>query len=206
MIKDMDSYYVDMLKEVGNICTGNATIALSQMLDRKINLEIPSYKLISLETLTKQLDMPNQVIVGVHMQVLGQIKGDVLLIFPEKSAFSLVDLLSGKGGTEQKMGGLAELGVSALKEIGNIVISAYLGALGTMTKMVILHSTPNLACGTAETIFALAFSKLAKEEGKIVLIDTYFAEESQKVSGNFFLTFDSDSITTILDAARKSTE
>ena len=37
---------IDMLKEVGHICTGNATIALSQVLTQKVELTIPDLKLI----------------------------------------------------------------------------------------------------------------------------------------------------------------
>ncbi|MFH1777109.1 MAG: chemotaxis protein CheC [Candidatus Omnitrophota bacterium] len=202
----MDDAYLDILKEVGNICSGNASIALAQILGRKIELEIPSHKILSLNTLSKELEEPNKVIVGVHMQILGAISGDILLIFPEKSAFALVDLLAQNNRNGNNVGGIAELGVSTLKEIGNIIISAYLGALGTITKMVILHSTPNLACGTVETIFSLAFSKIQKYGGEIILIETYFNEEEHRVNGNFYITFDSESIKKVLAATPKTAE
>jgi len=195
----LDAMCVDMLKEVGHICTGNATIALSQVLNQTIELRIPDLKMIEANKILDELKGTQEVLVGVSIQLLGTLTGNVVLMFPEKSAYALIDAVS---QYRSELGNATEYGVSSLKEIGNIVISAYLATLSTFCKQVILHSTPNLICGTLETVFNVAFSKLADEAAQVILVETFFDIKEKDIAGSFFLIFEPNAVKNLLESTK----
>jgi len=196
----LDDFGIDMLKEVGHICTGNATIALSQVINQRIELTIPNLKLVDSDKVLNTLKNSQEVLVGVSIQLLGNLTGNVVLMFPEKSAYTLIDSIS---QYRSELGNATEYGVSSLKEIGNIVISAYLATLSTFARAVILHSTPNLICGTLDTIFNVAFSKLINETKQVILIETFFNIKEKDISGSFFLIFEPMAVKKLLDDAKQ---
>jgi len=197
----LDELCIDMLKEVGQICTGNATVALSQVLNQRIELTIPDLKFVAANKVLTELKETQEVLVGVSIQLLGSLSGNIVLMFPEKSAYGLVDAVS---QYRNELGSATEYGVSSLKEIGNIVISAYLATLSTFARQVILHSTPNLVCGTMETIFNVAFSKLLKKgDEPVILIETFFSINEKNIRGSFFLIFEPVAVKKLLEEAKQ---
>lgn len=198
----LGAFEKDILTEIGSMCAGNATTALAQILGKRIELEVPSVKIVSLKKLPWYVSShPEEIIVGVHMQILGMVRGNALLIFPKRNAFILVDLLIGP--LEEIPSGLTEMGISALKEMGSIVISAYLSALSAFTGISIFPSTVTLSSGPTKSFVKLIFSGLKKENSlQTILIEAFFREEKRGVSGNFFVIFDAISIKAILKRAK----
>ena len=45
-VGDMSAQYMDVLKELGNIGAGNATTALAELLQSKVDMSVPQVKLI----------------------------------------------------------------------------------------------------------------------------------------------------------------
>ncbi|MFH1459072.1 MAG: chemotaxis protein CheC [Candidatus Omnitrophota bacterium] len=198
----IDADFIDMLKEVGNICIGNAAVALSQVLNQKIGLSIPGLKIIDRDKLISELkDIPD-ILVGIRMQLLSNLTGNILLIFPEKSAYSLIDTVCSEQNKDN-LGTKTEYGVSLLKEIGNIVISAYLGTLSSLSKKVILHSTPSLICGTLETVCNIAFNEVLQDEVQIILLETFFEIERKNIKGSFFIMFSPNNVKEFLEGSLK---
>jgi len=196
----LDEFSIDMLKEVGHICSGNATIALSQVINQKIELEIPDLKVIAVDQVMSTLGTSPEVLVGVSISLLGNLNGNVVLMFPEKSAYGLIDSTA---QVKTELSNTTEYGVSMLKEIGNIVISAYLATLSTFTRTIILHSTPNLVCGTMDTIFGVVFNKILQEEKNIILVETIFAIRERNMKGSFFFVFRPSVFKQLLNDAKK---
>ncbi len=195
----LDNSCIDILKKVGHICTGNATIALSQILNQKVELTIPDLKLINSDKVLGELKGLQEVLVGVNIQLLGQLSGNIVLMFPEKSAYGLIDAVS---QYRTELGNATEYGVSSLKEIGNIIISAYLATLSTFTRQVILHSTPSLICGTLETVFNVAFNNMATKVKKVILIESFFSIKEKNIDGSFFLIFEPEAVKQLLEKAK----
>lgn len=197
----LSDFEKEILKEVGNMCAGNATTALAQILGRRIGLEIPKIKITQMGELAKLLGHPEENIVGIHMQILGSVRGNALLIFPKRSAYLLVDILVGPLPEEKER--LTEIGISALKEMGNIMISAYLNAFSIFSGIPVFPSIVNLADGAIKTVLQLALIGFGKENSKsAILVEALFREEKKGLSGNFFIAFDYQSIRTLLKEAK----
>ena len=119
---------LDALREVANIGAGHAATALSQMTNRTIMISVPEVNVRPLEEVTDLLGSPDAVIAAVLMQMMGDLTGRALVLFPEDSARSLCDiLLSRAPGTSSTFGPMEQ---SGLKEVGNILVSAYIAPGG----------------------------------------------------------------------------
>ncbi len=190
---------LDILKEIGNICAGNATVALSQILFKKIELEIPKVEIIPITKVAQAIDPDNRPIIGIQMETLGAINGQILLIFSEKNAYTLMELLVGNT-KQQKARLITQIGISSLKEIGNIVISSYLSTLSSLSRLSVFPSCPQFTDGLPSSVVKTVFGAFSRTNQNLILIETVFTEQSSSVNGTFFIAFDSKSMKLILKA------
>ena len=116
---------LDALRELANIASGTAATALSQMLGREVELNVPRALALPLADAVEAAGAPDETVSGVVIPLEGDIEGLVLLLIPSDSAHSLCRLLGVEAGSE--------VGDSALSEIGNILGASYLNALAAMT-------------------------------------------------------------------------
>ncbi|MFH1459074.1 MAG: chemotaxis protein CheC [Candidatus Omnitrophota bacterium] len=191
----------DILREVGNICAGNAAVALAQILFKKIELQVPTLKSVPLVKLASTIDKDGIPIIGIQMETLGMINSQILLLFSQESAYQLMELLVGSPKM-QKTKLITQIGISSLKEIGNIVISAYVSTLSAMSKLPVYLSCPQFTDGVPEMVIKSVFGTSKKQNPNVILIETYFNEFTNSVKGKFFIAFDPNSMRLILKACK----
>ena len=86
----------DALKEIGNICAGNAATALSQLLDRKISIIVPRILILPIEQVFQAVGGIDTLVAGLMLRVLGDMPSNILLLFSQKDAMALAALLTRK--------------------------------------------------------------------------------------------------------------
>lgn len=186
----------DALKEVANICMGNSSTALSQMVNKKINMEIPSTKFINLDQFPSEVGGDN-LVVGLYLQVLGDIRGNVLYLFNRTSAYNMIDLAYGNPIGTTVM--LDENGTSFLKELANIMGGTYLSALSDLLGLKAIPSVPHMALDMAVAMVDFMLIKLTTQTEKFMLIRTDISIEDQKIQGNFLILLEEKSLNLILE-------
>lgn len=144
---NLSNMQLDALKEIGNVGAGNSATALSQIINRKIDMTVPQVSIMPLGDVPDVVGGSDAMVVGVFLRVYGLAPGSILFLLPRDSAFALIDMLMGREkGTTQELDFMDE---SALMEIGNILAGAYLNALSHFTKLTLLPSIPALALDMA---------------------------------------------------------
>jgi chemotaxis protein CheC len=197
-ILDLSAEQLDALREIGNVGAGNSATALSQIINRKIDMTVPQVSVMPLDDVPDVVGGPDAMIVGVFLRVYGVAPGSVLFLLPRDSAFYLIDMLMGKKrGTTQSLDFMDE---SALMEIGNILAGSYLNALSFFTKMTMLPSIPALAMDMAGAILSVVLVQLGQMGDHALVIETEFQSEDDGIKGHFFLIPDPGSLETILAA------
>lgn len=174
----------DALKEIGSICAGNAATALSQLFDKKVNLNVPDILFIPIEKVPDTVGR-DKLVVSLVIKVLGDFPSVIMIMFSQKDALGLASLLTGKEHTEGKL--ITEMERSALKEIGVILANAYLGALSSFVKWGLVPSVPELIEDMAGATIDYILIELSDVSDYALLIKSEFREASTHVSGNFFL-------------------
>jgi chemotaxis protein CheC len=186
---------LDALTEIAHIGMGHAATALSQLMNKGVEIQVPRLQMLEASGVAELLD--SQQVELLHLQILGNVRGTLLILLPEQNARLMLELLLGEvSGADLP---LSELEVSTLMEVGNILASACLNALGTMLRMTLLPSVPALASGVAGELLA----RLARpsEEGEAaVMIDTVFSVAESVCGGSIFLIPAPGSLASILQA------
>ena len=170
---------LDALKEVSNIGVGNAATAMSDLLGKKVDMTVPCINMVQLEKLIN--DAGEDQVVGIIVRVLGEIPGNILIVFQLDVAYSIISLLTGKVEEE-----ISEMGNSVLCEIGNILCGSYMNAISQFTGIKVLPSVPAIACDMMSAILATTFIEAGQYEEYILDIETVFLNELNSDMGTHF--------------------
>lgn len=201
-IRDLKELQLDALKEVENIGAGHAATALSQMTNQRIMISVPKIQVTRLEDTAELLGRPDEVVAAIMLHMLGDLTGRTLLVFPEKAAKHLCDLLLGRPVHTTETFGIIEQ--SSLKEAGNILCSAYMNALSSFMGMMLLPSVPSLVIDLAAAVLTSAYLNFGSDRDYVFCVETQFmfVAEGESLRGHFLLVPDFSSLRSILQAVK----
>lgn len=185
--------FQDALNELGNIGASNAATALSQMMNNiMIRLSVTTVRLIgAAEACNYVRSEGHEHMVGVYLDIVGDIHGRMLFLLHRESVDSLVSAMT--GGMDPAM--LPdEMKTSAMQEVGNIITASYINSLSTMTGLTIDESVPTVIIDTIENILAAAM----QNNGKILFVQSQLRAESADVRGFFVFMPDPPSFATLM--------
>ena len=195
-LENVKENYFDLLREIGNIGAGNAMTALSQMLQCKVDMQVPQVKLLEFKDVGALMGGEEQIMVGIYLAVEGDITGSIMFLVKQDSAKHLVNkIMMGMGGSEGP--GLNEMELSAMKEVSNIITGAYLNSLSALTNLKIYPSPPELAVDMAGAILSVPAIEFGAIGDKILLIQSQFYDDTM-IDGYFILIPDLESYAKIL--------
>ena len=194
-LEQVTENYYDVLKEIGNIGAGNAMTALSQMLQCKVDMKVPQVRLLEFSEVGDMIGGEEQIMVGVLLGVEGDITGSMMFMVQEDSARHLIQKITMgmlPEGTE-----FEEMGLSAMREDGNIITGAYLNSLSTLTNLKIYPTPPALTVDMAGAILSVPAIQFGIFGDKILMIQSQFYDEIE-LDGYFILIPDLESYAKIL--------
>lgn len=195
-LQKVTAEYFDVLKELGNIGAGNATTALAQMLQTKVDMKVPQVRLLNFSEVGEVLGGEEQIVVGIYLAVEGDITGSIMFILEQQAGKVLIEKLMGVKVPDE---GYDEIEISALQEIGNIISGAYLNSLSQLTNLKMLPSVPSLNIDMLNAILSVPAIEFGIMGDQMLLIQTQFTDDVD-LNGYFILLPDLDSYSKILEA------
>jgi chemotaxis protein CheC len=201
-VRDLKELQLDALREVANIGAGHAATALSQMTNRTIMINVPEVNVLALEEVVELIGPADEVIAAVLMHMMGDLTGRTLVLLPVTSARILCDIL-----LRRPSGGTAEFGPmeqSSIKEVGNILASAYMNALSDFMGMMLVPSVPSLVIDLSAAVLTTAYLNFGHDRDYVFCVETMFRFEdsADPLRGHFLLLPDMPSLRAIFDAIR----
>ncbi len=187
---------ISALKEVGNIGAGNAAIALSQMVEKKVDLSVPRAILVTLTSVPDLVGGPETAVAGVYLNITGDCSGSILLLLEKDSAGSLASLMVPE---ELEAPDIDVVKSSALQETGSILSGAYLSALGQLTGLFFKPSVPGFAMDMAGAILDYVLVDLGATEEQVLVVETDFMVSGVTILGHLILFPDLGTLSTILE-------
>ena len=191
----LDDTQYDVLKEIGNIGAGNATTALAQLMNTKIDMSVPKVSLVPFNGISEIIGSEETVLVGILLGLSGDVNGMMMFLLKERSAHNLVNMLLGYPMDRDIP--FDEMELSALNEIGNIITGSYLSALSGLTNLVINASVPSLSIDMAGALLSVPAIEYGKVGDKVLLIQTQFGE-GDLLDGYFLMVPELESYERIL--------
>lgn len=193
---EMSQEYFDILRELGNIGAGNATTALAQMLQCKVDMSVPKVGLLEFKEVGAAMGGEEQIMAGIYLGVEGDITGSIMFLLEKNSARFLVSKLM---GMEIEGDEFTEMEFSAMKEVGNIITGAYLNSLSSLTNLKIFPTIPDVTIDMAGAIMSVPAIQFGAVGDRMLLIQTQFFDEVA-IDGYFILIPDMESYAKILSA------
>lgn len=140
---EMDEMTKGAFQEAGNIGMGHLATSLSKMVNREVKIDIPTVEMLSLEDIiTRASDGKNKSVVGIHLNLSGDVSGGTLVLLPKFSALSFSDLLMKKPiGTTSK---IEELQTRKLREMGVNLCSAYMRVVNDFLGITLKVGDPSI--------------------------------------------------------------
>lgn len=184
-------FKMDVLREVGNIGAGNAATALSLLLDKPVDMAVPTVSLLPFEEIAEKVGGSEAVVIAIFLRVEGDVPGNMFFIINREPARRILQGLLGFEAAENDM--YSELELSALSEIGNILAGSYLSSLADFTGLRMSPTVPSLAVDMAGAILSYGLLQFGTMGDDALLIDTTFLEGQQEAEGHFFLIPDPES-------------
>src|SRR5690606_24015214 len=96
-VRELGTLQLDALREVANIGSGHAATALSQLTGRRIWVDAPQIRVVTVEDVGMLTGRADEIVACVVMQVLGDLAGRTIQVFPEHTASRLAGILLRKG-------------------------------------------------------------------------------------------------------------
>lgn len=197
---EFSNLQLDAVREVGNIGTGNAATALSQLLGRTVDMGVPEADLIPIYDLAAKYGSPETLVCAVLIRAEGDFPCNLIFVIEEEAARELAELLISMDISELDSEVQLQMRDSALAEVGNIILGAFLNAISMLTGYVLPASVPSVAhdmLGAVMDIVASIFGVIG-ETALLVKTSLQVKDVEREVHGNVIMVPDPGSLETLL--------
>ncbi|MEI6293576.1 MAG: chemotaxis protein CheC [Methanomicrobiales archaeon] len=175
----------DALQELGNIGAAHAATTLSTMLSSNVSMSVPEIKVIDISEIYKYVG--DEIAALVLFQVNGEVKhgGYLLLYIAKNSVIRLTNAMLGLTDMDRE---LDEMDESALLEVGNIMVSAFLDGTAELLNIIMLPSPPQLVIDMPHAaIESIIASQDSVDIDEVVLFKTELVSDAHNIQSSIFL-------------------
>ncbi|MCW4015383.1 MAG: chemotaxis protein CheC [Candidatus Bathyarchaeota archaeon] len=170
---------IEILIELGNIGAGKATTALSEVVNEKIQVEVPRLHISPPHLVPKIFEKHDDIMAVIYMQLRGEADCDILLLFEVEEAKKIAAMMA--------MVPLEELDpeteTSAIEELGNIMIGGFLSAIADFTDTNMVPRPPQLVKGSFDAVLDTFLVKQALTSEVALVFDGSFRRSSSEAKG-----------------------
>lgn len=193
---ELTSLEIDTLREIGSIGTGNAANALSTMLGREIRITLPEVRIMGYNEAIEWIGGPEAITAGVLVRISGQMTG-VMLATQSLEFINLVldSMLSEQIDDYSQLG---EIEMSALVEIGNIMISTFINALSGLADLSLDLTVPSITVDMQGAILAVPMAEYGGQTDYLMTIGGNFVCDGKEVPCRLLLSPDVRSLNFLL--------
>ncbi|MCS3922974.1 chemotaxis protein CheC [Methanosalsum natronophilum] len=177
----LKSFHVDAIKEIATIGMGNATTSLSNMIGKRVKLNLANVYTLDIRQMATSI--PESItMVGIISRLKGDIDGFSLMLMDVNNAILLRDVVLDNVEDED-----FTYSESSINETTNILIGSYFNAVSQFLGINVTHSSPYSVSGTIFNVLEnlIEFSN-DNDDGLIdndtLVLETMFMVES--VSGS----------------------
>ena len=193
---DLNDIHIDVLREIGNIGSGNAASALASMLARQVSISVPIVRILDYEQVVEELGGPEQMIVGLLLSLEGDVKGMIMFLLHQNFANMTLSALMGADVPEDAE--MDEMAYSAIQEVANIMAASFVNAISEMTGLTINITVPSMCVDMLGAILSVPAIHYANISDKIVFIQDEFSSQDLHAPNNVLLIPDVESLGKIM--------
>lgn len=167
---------MSFFEEIGRAGSEQAASAFSTLLKLPVTVRTLRTFLLSIPQVSAFSKEPEEVFVGIYFILYGKEMGSVLVTMPREHACRIAEVMCRRPVGSTKI--LDEFSQSAVREVGNILVGAYLGAVRTRVPVPLIQSIPYVAMDRWEAIIDAVLPSLLEAAESVLLIETELGAET----------------------------
>src|SRR5512137_2085768 len=156
----LSTVQADAMQELGNIGAAHAATTLSQMLGSTVQMSVPGIKAVDIAELGSYMGEESAAMVAFELQGEIQHGGFIIFYITRESAIRLTNTMLGLTDMNRPMN---EMDESALIEVGNIMVSAFLDATAELLGFIMLPSPPAMTIDMAHATMSSLIASMGEE-------------------------------------------
>ena len=189
---DMNYMEMDVIREVGSIGTGNAASALSSLLGTQVRMVLPQVTVQDFNTALNTVGNPESIVAAVMVKMSQEINGIMLFILKLDLINDIIGRLLDHQIEDYTM--LGEMAISAVNEVGNIMISSFVNALSGLADVEVSLSVPEIAVNMLGGILSVPMAELGYQTDKLMMIRGKFIIEGKELDSDLLMLPDVESL------------
>jgi chemotaxis protein CheC len=158
-------------------------------------MTVPEVKILEYDDAIIEAGGHETIVMGVLVKISGDING--MMLYIQQIDFINVILGSLVSRSITDYGELNEIDLSALTEVGNIIISSYLNAMSQLTGMTMNLSVPSICVNMLGGILTVPMAEYGYEVENIMTLGGNILCEGKQVKSKLFLVPNSSSLQTL---------
>lgn len=187
----------DILKEIGNIGTGNAVSSLAAMIGQQVDIELPEIQIMGYNEVPELLGDIEDIQVGILLDISGDLKGMFMFLLSEGFTRKMIELLLGE--EVEEITDLNPMAQSAICEIGNIMCCSYLNAMAKMMDLAVHVSVPDMCSDMVGSILSVPMIHFANLSDELLFIENKYGLGDVSVVSHILFLPEMDSLERIFE-------
>ena len=167
---------LDVLLELGSIGAGHAATALSEVIQQAISIEVPRIITLPPHLIPKFFNMHDTPTTAVFMELSLSYQCDILLAFEPSEAKKIAAMMSCVASVEELN---PEMEKSAIHELANILIGAFLTAVSDFLGVILFPTPPQSAVDTFDAIIDGFLIKQSMTSENALIFETKFRHSGE---------------------------
>ncbi len=194
--EEINDLALDTLREVGSIGAGNAATALSSLLGRRVDMNLPSVRVMEFNEAVEKIGGFEAIVSGVLVKLGGEING-IMLCIQQMDFINVVtsSMMSRSINDFQELG---EIETSALTEVGNIMISSYMRAIADLSGIQFQMSVPSHSVNMLGGILTVPMAAFGNQSNHVLMVGGQFCCDGVEVHNDLLLFPDINSLNYML--------
>ena len=184
---------LEILLEIGSMGAGHATTTLSQVVGEPIKIEVPRVHIAEPHLVPRIYAKHDTIVSAVFLKLRGAADCDLMLIFEEEESKKIAELMI--NSVEKEV--TREMEMSAIEEMGSIVLCSFLNAMADFTLTKLVSHPPEVIIDSFDAIMDSLLIKQALCSEMAVIFDARFKRCNSSTEG-FLITFPSYKLQRIL--------
>jgi chemotaxis protein CheC len=181
--------------------------ALGTMSGHELAVSAPDVRFCRAQDVVEMAGGPDTVVVAIYLGITGSLQGHAILLLPPEGAHRLANvLLDGfVEPTEPSMDAaepltFGELELSALQEVGNVTLGAFLNEIGRHLQEPVQPTVPQAIIEMAGAILDTILLDLVADTDEVLAAQTTFHEGDNDIEGALLVLPRPDSLAVLVEA------
>ena len=181
--------------------------ALGTMSGHELAVSAPDVRFCRAEDVVQMAGGPDTVVVAIYLGITGSLQGHAILLLPPEGAHRLADvLLDGFVDPVEppvipaEPLAFGELELSALQEVGNVTLGAFLNEIGRHLQEPVQPTVPQAIIEMDGAILDTILLDLVADTDEVLAAQTTFHEGDNEIEGALLVLPRPDSLAVLVEA------